>query len=470
MKSNSKNTITKIMTLEEMNRKLNKVLDDLNNAIEDRDLVKVEEAMKKIKETNKKTEGQANDAILTILDERIAEIVKDIKSTTDIDEKKDLVDIKAKIRAGKDPFEKTKAVVESLSKKGVNQDDLKMYKEQQKNDNTTQIDAIKANNQELAVGIADIEMRYIDKIEPNDEAIKILDEIKNQKDYLVKLVNPEDVEEKRATESIIKTKISELSSKGVNVSAIQNFESNPSVIDGFVTSEKSGLEAKSDAIATGIATDTTIPAKMINQYGLNGISNAKDLKAKYKEMVGTRQKNVSKIATLEAENRQIDKTIKTLNKEEEIKNIAYDEKGNVKSSSEIARAVLSNDIQRQKIEERVNNKFDSKNPFKRFGARMNYYQEMDEDMGKFKAFWKAFTSSTKSVKRIATNSAAVKTGIGMATMADNSMKKRQNDFKATIKKQAAKEMSENPDLTENDIKDNAIEEAYKSAFRDDDGR
>lgn len=458
------------MTMEQMNQRLEKVLKQLDSAIEDRDLAKVDEAVTKAQKFNKTSEGEKYEEILAKLDDRIKKIAEEIKPDNglDIDERKDLADIKKKIKDGKDPFQKTKAVVDSLSKKGINQEDLKLYKEAQKNDNIAQIEAIKENNKNLAIDIANVETRYISKIEKNDEAIKIIQDINKQKDLLEALDPSTDAESINATKASIKDKISELATKGVNVNAIQNFESNPSVIDTFESTKIGELNAESNAIAQGITTDRNISGITWDQYGLGSVTNAKDLKDKYKEMVGARQKNASKITTLEAENRHIDKTVKTLEKEEQIKGIAYNEDGTERSESEIARTVLNNDSNRQRIEEAVNNKFDG-NFFKRFGARMDYYKET-QGVGSFRAFWKAFASKTKNVKRIATASEAVRTGKGIANKAIGNMAKRQNDFKETIKREAAKKMSKDATLTENDVRDNVIEEAYKSAFRDDDGR
>lgn len=473
MKSNSSiDTITKIMamTMEQMNQRLEKVLKQLDDAIEDRDLAKVDEAIIKAQKFNKISEGKKYEEILEGLNDRIKKIAEEIKpdNELDVDERKDLAGIKKKIKDGKDPFQKTKKVVDSLSKKGVNQEDLKLYKETQKNDNIAQIEAIKENNKELAISIQDIEIRYIAKIEKNDESIKIIQDIKKQKDLLESLDPSTDAELINATKVGIKDKISELAAKGVNVNAIQNFESNPSVIDAFESTKIGELNNESNTIAQGITQDKYISGLVWNQYDLASVTNAKDLKDKYKEMVGTRQKNASKITTLEAENRHIDNTIRTLEKEEKIKGIAYNEDGTERLESEIARTVLNNDSTRQRIENSVNNRFDG-NFFKRFGARMDYYKEI-QGVGSFKAFWKAFASKTKNVKTIATASEAVRTGRGMADKAISNMGKRQSDFKETIKREAVKKMSKDATLTENDIRDNAIEEAYKSAFREDDGR
>lgn len=459
------------MTMEQMNQKLEKILKELDNAIEDIDLTKVDAAITKAQKFNKTTEGKINEGILIKLNDRIKKIAEDIKigDGLDVYDKIQLATIKGKIISGKDPFQKTKDVVDNLSKKGINQDDLKQYKETQKNDNIVQIEAMKVTNQELAVGIADIEMRYMEKIENNDVAIKIIKDIKKQKDLLVSLDPSTDAETISATKTNIKSKISELASRGVDVTSIQRFEANPSVIDVFETTKIGELESNSNNVALTIATDTSIAPKIIAQYELDSVSNAKELKDKYKEMVGTRQKTASKITTLEAENRQIEDTIKELDKEERLKTYAYNDDGSLKSESDIARAVLGNNTTKQKIEERISEKFDSRNPFKRFGARMDYYKETNS-VGGFKAFWMAFASRTKTVKRIATKSEAARVGKGISDQAVMNMGKRQNDFKETIKREAAKKMSKDPTLTEKDMEDDIIKKAYESAFKDDGSR
>lgn len=458
------------MSIEKLNQKLEKVLKNLDKAIEDRELSKAQTAIESAKSLNEKSEGQQNDAILNELEERIKKITEEIKEDDDeleAKEIKDLTAIREEIEKGSNPFKNIKAVVDSLEKKDFSQEDLKQYKESQKNDNLAQIEGIKLKNQEVASVIIDIENRYIEKIDNNYAVIEIIKNIKEKKAKLDSLVKGKDDEAIQKTKSDIKAKISEMGAKGVDVSSIQNFESDPSIIDGFVTKKETELRTESDNLAVVAASDLAIPESYRLQYDFANIKSSEDLKDRYQQMVGTRQKNSLKITTLEAENRQIDETIKTLEKEEKIKNIAYNKDGSPKSDSEIEKAVLSNDSTRQNIEKLVSDRFDSNNPFKRFGARMDYYKETQE-IGRVKAFWKALTNKTKNVKRIAETSMAVQTGIGMTNKAINNMAKRQNDFKETIRKEAAKKMSKNPKLTENEIKDEVIKKAYEEASKDDD--
>ncbi len=460
------------LSINKINERLEGVLKKLDQAIDYRDMTDVQKALEEAKKLNKSSDGITNEVLLEELQERIKKIAEEIKPNNglDEDERIELNKIKKEIKAGKDPFEKTKAVVDSLSKKGVNQEDLKSYKEQQKYDNAVQIEAVKANTQELANVITNIEMMYIEPIQNNDEAIKIIKEIQKEKEFLENLDSSTDAETISASKSTIRTKISELQQRGVDVSSIQNFESNPSLIDTFSTATINDLGKKSNKIANALAADKSIPENIKERFGLTAASNtAKALKSSYNAMVKTRKKMATKIATLEAENRQIDKTIKTLDREEEIRSIAYNEDGTEKSPSEIARTVLNNDRTREQIVEEVSNKMDYKNPFKRFGARMNFYQDT-QNVGKFKAFWKAAFSKTKNVKRIAATSEAVRIGKGMSAKASDSMRSRQENFRQTLKNETLKKMSKDATLTEDKIRDDVVEQAYESAFRDDDGR
>lgn len=457
------------MSIEKMNQKLEKVLKKLDEAIENRDSIKVAQQIKEVKTLNEKSEGQQNDTILAELEIRINDIVQEINTNEELeaDELRDLAQVRNAMKSGKDPFAKTKKVVDSLSEKGVTQEDIRKYKETQKNDNLTQIEGIKVANKDLSVKIADIEMRYIDKIENNDAAIKIIEEIKKQKDVLASLDSTTDATRISATNSKIKDKISELASKGVDVSSIQNFESNPGVIDTFHASKIAELRTNSDTLAVEITSDRSIQDRVKVQYGLDSVTNAKDLKDRYKEMVGTRQKYSTKVTTLEAENRQIDKTIKELDREEQGYGM-YDEDGNRKTDREIAEKVLNDKRYGPIIERVVNEKFGG-GIFKRLGARMDYYKETEE-VGSVRAFFKALTTKTKTIKRLVAGTQAIQIGREISGAAELRMQKRQNDFRETIRKEAAKKMSKNSNFTENDIKEDIMSKAYESASKDDESR
>lgn len=455
------------MSIEKLNKKLEKVLKDLDNAIEDRELKKAISAIKSAKDLNKNSEGQRNDDILAELEERVKEITEEIKEDGDLKAKEieDLKNIRKTIEDGSEPFKNIKTVVDSLEKKDFSQEDLKQYKENQKTDNLAQIEGIKQKNLEVQNVVVDLENTYIEKIDNNDAALKILQQIEENKKKLDALEEGKDDEAIKRVKSDIKNEISEIASIGVDVSSVQDFESKPGVIDTFVTKKDSELKAASNKLAMLAVNDSAIPDSYKQQYDFANIKNAKDLKDRYQKIVGTRQKNSLKITTLEAENKQIDKTIKTLEKEQEIQNIAYTKEGYMKSAEQIQQAVLSKDNARESIDKLLSNRFDFKSPLKRFGARMDYYQEA-QGIGKFKAFWKAFTSKTKNVKRIAESSIAVEMGVAMANKATNNMEKRKNDFKETIRKEATKKMSENPKLMQNEIEDDVLKTAYGSVAKE----
>ena len=215
------------MSLERMNQKLEKILKDLDSAIEDIDLKKAMEQVIKIGELNEKTEGQANDVMLAELEKRIQEITDEINSSEsglEADEAKELTDIRNILKDNKEPFQQIENVVESLSNKGITQEDLKNYKKTQINDNLAQIVGLKENNKELAIRISNIEMRYIEKIENNEASIDIMKEIEKEINLLLQLDPNTDAPKLNMTKSNIRNKISELSSKGVDVSSIENLD------------------------------------------------------------------------------------------------------------------------------------------------------------------------------------------------------------------------------------------------------
>ena len=182
-------------------------------------------------------------------------------------------------------------------------------------------------------------------------------------------------------------------------------------------------------------------------------------------MVGIRQKNASKITTLTAENRQIDKTIQTLEKEQQIANMLYDENGNLKDDTELGTEVLTNNRRiRNEIEAEMDDKFGG-GFFKRFGARMDYFKST-ENVGSIGAFWRALRTKTANIKQITSTAKATQIGRDIANNNVNNMTRRQNEFKETIRREAAKQMSKNAKLTEKDITNDVMSKAYESASKD----
>ena len=132
----------------------------------------------------------------------------------------------------------------------------------------------------------------------------------------------------------------------------------PETLAKYLPKEEYGLASKSklkdlnkesDDIASKIIYDIAITDVVDNMYSLRSVATAKDLKDKFKLMVGTMMKDASTISKLEAENIQIDNTIKTLESEQEKRGIAYDKNGNLKSESDIVSAVMSDNNNRKKV-------------------------------------------------------------------------------------------------------------------------
>ncbi len=469
------------MSLERMNQKLEKILKDLDSAIEDIDLKKAMEQVIKIGELNEKTEGQANDVMLAELEKRIQEITDEINSSEsglEADEAKELTDIRNILKDNKEPFQQIENVVESLSNKGITQEDLKNYKKTQINDNLAQIVGLKENNKELAIRISNIEMRYIEKIENNEASIDIMKEIEKEINLLLQLDPNTDAPKLNMTKSNIRNKISELSSKGVDVSSIENLdlESCAGDIKLFCTIKIGELKKDNDALAAKIPQDQSIPYSFKAQFELNTVTNAKDLKDKYKEMVGVRQKNAAKITTLEAENKEIGKTIRTLEKEEQIKEIAYNKDGTEKSPLDMISSIYENATYRQEIDEQTEQVMDEKFGGKfrnRFRAKKEYYKNT-ENVGRFKAFFKALFTRTPKIRMIEesklSSELAYRKAKELSNGAVSRMEKRQNDFKESIRREAAKRMVKDTDLKENDIRDDVMSKAYTEACKEDEGR
>ena len=78
--------------------------------------------------------------------------------------------------------------------------------------------------------------------------------------------------------------------------------------------------------------------------------------------------------------------------------------------------------------------------------------------------WNAATHKTKKVKRLAVFNEAVNKGKELSQYGMSVMQQRRSNFVETVRKEAMKELSKDPNLTENDIKDNVIEKAYTSAL------
>lgn len=492
------------MSVEQMNKKLKKVLEDLDKAIEDRDVAKVEKAIQDAGDLNKKSEGKIYEIpiksdseqqetgklqervyeyINKQLEHRIQEIAEELHPSQglDDDERLELAQIRKKIFEKKQSFDKIEKAIETLSKdENISQEDLKQYKEQQKEDNLMQIDVMKENIQQMTKSMIDIEMRYVKPIEEYIASKDIIEKIFKKRNTIKNMQKTGIDETVNATMSEIEDLLSKLSSKGIDVSKCQDFQTNLSKLNDL-TNQKTALNASISQMISDIKTDPKIPDEWKQKF--KDIKGDVDLKNKYKEIVRERQKVTSEIVKLQAENRQIDKTIQMLEREKDTESIAYKEDGTLKSDSQIARIILSNENEKERVNEIIEaRKFDSKNPFTRFVAKMNYYKDAQvKETGSkgLKAFFKnvknnanvffrALTSDAKDIKMIAAQSVAAYIGKDYANKARVSMQTRQDNFKEAIKNAAAKEISQNPNIKQDRIRDNIREEAYKSALEETD--
>lgn len=458
------------MSVEEMNKKLEKILKDLDSAITDKSLVKIDNVIQNAKRFNKSVDGAMNNELINGIEEKIEKIVLDIKEVSDIDDKVKLVDIIEKLEEKKEPFEKVEKAVEQLNKITVNQEDLKNHKEQQKSDNTVKIDVIKENEKKLLTEMIYIEMTYIESMRRNDEAIKIINNIYKEAKNLEKLKkakSPLLEEIINETKSNIRTMLSQLSDKGVDISKTNGFESDNNKLYKL-NEEKEKLNKDNQNLLDRFKTDTSISKELKDRYHLDDkqLQDAEDIKKAYKQMEQTRQTYRSKLSILEAENKQIDKTIAMLENEKNIRTMVYNDDGTEKSNSYIAKKVLGSQECREQIQDELENQLFGKRWFKRTRAKYRYYTQM-EKKGKLRAAWDTITHRTKNVKMLATEKKAVEMGRQYAQNATDQMMSRRNRFMETIKKEGRKEILNNPNITQDEIKYKVEERAYKSALGED---
>ena len=497
------------MSVKNMNEKLEKLLKDLDKAIKDRDLAKVEEAMLKAQELNKKSEGKIYEIPIKTsssekqsdeqqetgvlqeriyeylnkqLEQRVKKMAEELVSNRELDddERHQIVKVRRKLHDQKKSFEKMEKVIESVCRnESTNQEDLKQYKEQQKDDNLIRIDIMKEKTQEMTKLMIDIEERYLKPIEEKNNSIEIINQIFKKRDIIRDMQGTGMDETVDSIKLEIENLLLKLSSNGIDVNdcdlRTMTFTS--------LEEEKNNLKESIDEIVSGIKKDSKLPSEWGNEFK-NIKSKQKlenKLKDKYKEIVRKRQECTSEIAKLRAENKQIDKTIQILEREENYKNVAYNDDGTLKTDSEIARIVLSSEDAKERVEQLINGrKFDSRSWFKRHGAIKDYYKRTFgyEDIpskgvkgffkkctNNVKAFFKAFgRSNAKDIKMLATVSAAAYLGKEYANNAKDGMKKRQDDFKEAIKSAATREVFKNPEVNRANISEDIRKEAYKSAL------
>lgn len=507
------------MSVKNMNEKLEKLLKDLDKAIKDRDLAKVEEAMLKAQELNKKSEGKIYEIPIKtsfseqqdtgVLKERIYEyfnkqfeqriqkMAEELVSNQELDddERHQIVKVRRKLHDQKKSFEKMEKVIESVCRnESTNQEDLKQYKEQQKDDNLIRIDIMKEKTQEMTKLMIDIEERYLKPIEKKNNSIEIIDQIFKKRDIIRDMQGTGMDETVDSIKLEIENLFLKLSSNGIDVNDCDlrtlTFTS--------LEEEKNKLKESIDEIVSRIKKDSKLPSEWGNEFeDINSKQKLENkLKDKYKEIVRKRQEFTSEIAKLRAENRQIDKTIQILEREEKYKNVAYNENGSLKTDSEIASIVLRSEDAKRRVEQLINSrKFDSKNPITRLRAKRNYYKmalnyenkpseeiEFKGVKGFFKkctrntktffkkcknstkVFFKALGSNTKDIKMLATESVAAYLGKEYANNAKAGMQKRQDDFKKAMKSAATREVFKNPEENRANIREDIRKEAYKSAL------
>lgn len=446
-----------------------KILKELDDAIEQRDLAKAQDIVEnKLGRFNKKQKGLTNTNILKSLNDRIKKITEEMKPENglDTDEIKELADIRKKIMDGKEPFQQTEEIIKTLTGKGVTQEELKARKQDQKRDNQFKINGITEVNNKLSTGIADIEMRYIDPIKDNENSIKIIKDMQRAKSVLQSLDPAMDGDRINATKVQIKSIISQLSSKGIDVTGLKGFEADLSLIDTFVGDKTRELETKNTDIASRMARDTSISGDLRSQFALHSVRDLNSLKEKYSDMTATRQKNATKIRTLENENVQIDNTVEKMEKDEIIKNIAYEADGSEKDENIVANTVLSNSQMKAEVDGMVETLFSNPNNrifFPKLRDRMDYYKENGSNG--FQAFFKAMFSSTNKTKKLATRTEAARFGKHVSDMAIDKMESRKNAFIKSIKTEVQQKRAKDSTLTADQLKDETIEKAFEDASR-----
>lgn len=269
------------MSVEEINKKLEKVWKDLDKAIEEQDIKKVENTIKSVQNLNEKTEGESNEKIITELEEKIRQIAQDIHPDSGLksSERRELIKIKGEIKKAITPFKKIEEIVEKLSKESTNQEDLKEYKEQQKEENIVKIDALKVNSEQLTKSMIDIEMRYLEPIKNNQEIIEILDRIGQERDVISDAYQYSDTETIAAENSKISSLLSELESKGVDISRTDGFEANFHKLYTLNRVDKA-LKDDNQRIVNELVFDITIPQQLSQRYQLDKIKDDKELMKK----------------------------------------------------------------------------------------------------------------------------------------------------------------------------------------------
>lgn len=266
-----------------------------------------------------------------------------------------------------------------------------------------------------------------------------------------------------AENSKIRSILSQLESKGIDISQTDGFEADLSKIY-ILNTTVSTLKTNNETMLKEFEKDTSISQELRKRYQLDQIQDDEELMKKYGEMKKTKQKYISEIRILQAENKQIDETIQVLDNEKELRNIAYKKDGTEKDKVTVGNTVLQNQIYKDEIKNTIDNQFrDRRGLFKNTRAKWRYYKEI-EGKGWLKALWNAATHKTKKVKRLAVFNEAVNKGKELSQYGMSVMQQRRSNFVETVRKEAMKELSKDPNLTENDIKDNVIEKAYTSAL------
>lgn len=467
------------MTVEQVNNKLSKILEQLDAAINNRNLKKVKEHVHSIQQLNKNSEGQQNDSILQELEQRVTRIVEERNEEDEMPEKVKLQEIRKAVSSGQEPFRNAKKVVENLveNQKDFNENDLYNIKNSQKVDNETQINAIRVQNQELAFYIEYIEREYIEKIESYKSGAKILKRIAEEEKYLEKLDKKDSLDSQEISKynSSIKSKLEDLKQMNlinVDISLANGFESDPSILGKFRGKVAGQIFHEINSIANKIQGDETIPKSIKDRFALNEASNTGDkLLQTYKKMVQERQKASSKIATLQAENRQIDKTMEIvrqrMQEDQRLISIAETPDGSLKSDEEIINNVLENKIYREDIDRQINEKYnlDSKYPWTRMKASFNYYREQRK-CGIIRAAWNVVRYRTRNLKMLVTEEEALDYGKTKALKGHSRIDDRNQRFRENMKQETLRRMVKNPNLSEEEIKDDVVGKAYESVFEE----
>lgn len=459
-----------------MTKDLKDILDKLDKAIEqagkdanDVNIVDVTKILQSnLVKMNKRYDGNGYESILSKLDEKITLITGKIKTDKKLDvaEAKKLSEIRAEIQKGKEPFQKTKDIIRTLESKGFSAEDLKNRKAAQKIDKTAQLKANQKMTEDLALGMADIEARYIDPINQRKESAKIINEMSKKKsliDTLDPKIDKDRIDELKAE---IKDRISNLSARGLNVSWLNGFESDLSLIDSFAAGELAKLQRESESIAANMTSDVTIPASLKSQFGLDSVTDVKTLEEKYNNMSQTRMSYASKSVVLQNEITQMDKAVEEIKRDEYLKNIVYKEDGTLKSDEQIADEVLYNPKMQEAIEHRLAEKYGN-SFFDSFKSRRAYYKEQ-EGKGIFasiKAFGKALFNPSTKVALLAERAEAVKYGKEGAKLAAEVMENRKKVFQKTLRQGVQTRVAKNPSLSEDKIKEGLLDKASEEASK-----